>query len=95
MNRLIPRRPRRKPRSYSSVSQFFHNFEHDPSGLNHCHSAGQYPYTIQHLNGKHVISARIACGHGKSCKPQWFKFTARLGSGWDLSSGVRIDSPFK
>ena len=80
-------------RKYTGVSQFFHNFEHDPKGLNHCHSAGNHPYTIHHENGKHIISARIACGHGKGCKPQWFKFTRRLGNGWDMASGVRIEQP--
>ncbi|KKK46946.1 hypothetical protein LCGC14_3160160 [marine sediment metagenome] len=43
-------------RKYTGVMQFFHNFEHDSEGLNHCHSAGDFPYTIKHKNGKHVIS---------------------------------------
>ncbi len=85
---------RRRPRKYkNSIAEFFHNFEHDPKGLNHCCSAGNYPYTISHLDGKHVITARIACGHGRGRKPQWFKFTRRRGNGWDLSSGVRIERP--
>ena len=85
---------RRKPRKYNgNVAEFFHNFEHDPKGLNHCHSAGNHPYTIQHLDGKHVISNRIACGHGRARKPQWFKFTRRLGNGWDLASGMKIERP--
>jgi len=84
----------RRPRKYNNVLQFFHNYEHDPTGRNHCHSAGQYPYTIHHAEGKHIISGRIACGHGRGGKPQWFRFTRRLGSGWDLSSGKRIAAPF-
>ena len=85
---------RRKPRKYqNNVAQFFHNFEHDPSGLNHCHSAGQHPYSISHKDGKHIITSRIACGHGRGKKPQWFRFTRRLGSGYELGSGVRITKP--
>lgn len=80
-------------RKYTGVMQYFHNYEHDPSGRNHCHSAGQYPYQIKHYNGQHVISARIACGHGRGCKTQWFKFTRRLGGGYDMASGVKIGKP--
>ena len=80
-------------RKYTGVLQYFHNFEHDPSGRNHCKSHGNYPYTIQHCNGKHSISSPIARGHGRGCKPQWFKFTKRLGSGYDMASGIKVDSP--
>ncbi len=82
-------------RRYTGVLQFFHNFEHDPQGLNHCSSSGKYPYTIRHLNSKHVISARIARGHGRGGKPQWFRFTRRLGGGYDMASSVRTGSPEK
>lgn len=83
---MIKRKPQRK---YNKVSDYFHNFEHSPSGSNHCHSAGKHPYTISHLGGKHVISGNQATGHGRGNKPQTFKFTKRLGSGYDLASGVK------
>ncbi len=83
----------KRPRKYTGVMQFFHNFEHDPSGLNHCHSDGQFPYTIEHKDGKHVISHSTARGHGRGGKPQWFKFTVRCEGGFDMASAVRIDSP--
>lgn len=85
---------RRKVRRYKNcVAEFFHNFEHDPKGLNHCHSDGNHPYRIYHLNGKHVITGMVACGHGRGRKPQWFKFTLKLEKGWDLASGVKIARP--
>lgn len=80
-------------RKYTGVLQYFHNYEHDPLGRNHCHSDGKHPYRIRHSNGKHIISNRIACGHGRGCKPQWFRFTRRLDDGWDMASGVKIDRP--
>lgn len=80
-------------RKYTGVMQYFHNFEHDPEGRNHCHSEGDYPYAIEHKDGKHIISARIARGHGRGCKPQWFKFTERCNGGYDMTSAVRIDRP--
>lgn len=82
-----------QPRKYTGVMQYFHNFEHDPEGLNHCHSIGEYPYTIEHKDGKHIISAPIARGHGRGCKPQWFRFTERTNGGYDMASGKRIDKP--
>lgn len=88
---------RRKPRQYrtSNPAQFFHNFEHSPQGRTHCKSSGKYPYTIQHDNRKHVISAAVARGHGKGGKEQWFKFPKKLGKGYDLSSGIPTVSPLK
>lgn len=80
----------KSPRKYTGVMQYFHNYEHDPRGLNHCRSAGNYPYEIEHVNGRHKISARIAIGHGRGGKPQKFRFTRKLGSGWDMASGVKI-----
>ena len=80
-------------RKYTGVMQYFHNFEHDPEGLNHCHSSGDYPYTIKHENGKHIISHSVVRGHGRGCKPQWFEFTVRLGDGYDMTSARRIDVP--
>jgi len=62
-------------------------------GRNHCRSNGNFPYTIRHHNGKHIITAKIARGHGRGCKPQWFKFTRRLGGGYDMASGVKIANP--
>ena len=88
----MKRKRRRKPRKYEgNVAEFFHNFEHDPKGLNHCCSTGNHPYEVRHLDGKHVITSRVARGHGRARKPQWFKFARRLGDGWDLASGVKID----
>ena len=84
---------RKSPRKYTGVLQYFHNYEHDPLGRNHCHSSGKYPYTIKHYNGKHVISNPIARGHGKGGKPQLFRFTRRLGNGYDMSSGVKVGTP--
>jgi len=84
---------RKSPRNYNRVEPYFHNFEHSPEGLNHCHSDGNYPYTIKHLGGKHVISASIARGHGRGGQPQWFRFTRELGGGYDMASGERIDGP--
>ena len=80
-------------RKYTGVLQYFHNFEHDPTGRSHCHSNGNYPYTIRHYNGKHIISSRIVRGHGRGGKPQWFRFTRRLGGGYDMTSGVKISAP--
>lgn len=84
---------RRKPRKYTGVCQFFHNFEHSKEGRAHCKSNGNYPYTIKHYKGKHIISAKMAKGHGRGCKPQWFLFTRRLGGGYDMASGVKIGNP--
>ncbi len=80
-------------RKYTGVMQFFHNFEHDSEGLNHCHSDGDFPYTIKHKDGKHVISHSIVRGHGRGGKPQWFKFMVRFDDGFDMGSAVRIDAP--
>jgi hypothetical protein len=80
-------------RTYNTVRQYFHNFEHDPEGRTHCHSAGKFPYTVHHHEGRHVITARVARGHGKGQHEQWFRFTKRLGDGYDLDSGVKITSP--
>lgn len=82
---------KKQPRKYTGPTQYFHNFEHDPDGLNHCKSEGQYPYQIEHVDGKHKISAKIAIGHGKGNKPQAFEFSERLGDGWDLASGKPIE----
>ena len=80
----------RRPRKYNNVLQFFHNYEHDPLGRTHCKSRGKFPYNIEHLDGKHV-SSRTAIGHGIAGKSQKFRFTKRLGNGWDMSSGTKID----
>lgn len=82
-------------RKYTGVLQYFHNFEHDPLGRNHCDSEGKYPYSIEHVNGKHKISRAYAKGHGRGCKPQWFHFTEKLGAGYNMASGVKINKPPK
>ena len=83
----------KKPRTYTGVLQFFHNFEHSPAGTNHCHSAGKYPYTIKHSGGRHVISNPVARGHGKGNKEQWWKFPKKMNGGYDMGSGIRIVKP--
>ncbi|KKM93517.1 hypothetical protein LCGC14_1207600 [marine sediment metagenome] len=84
---------KKRKRKYTGTLQFFHNFEHDPEGRTHCKSGGKHPYKIKHLNGKHVISHPVVMGHGVGCKPQWFKFKRKLGGGFDMASGVKIDKP--
>lgn len=83
-------------REYTGPTQFFHNYEHDPEGLTHCRGPASNPYRIVHVDGKHAISAEYARGHGKGshlhAPTQWFKFTNRLGLGWDLASGEEIES---
>lgn len=80
-------------RKYTGILQYFHNFEHDSAGRNHCHSGGKHPYRIRHENGRHIINSKIACGHGTGKKPQWFKFTKKLDKGYDMMSGVKIEKP--
>jgi hypothetical protein len=82
---------KRRRKRYTGTLQFFHNAEHDPTGRNHCKSAGKYPYRIEHINGKHKISGRVAIGHGVANRPQKFRFTKRLGNGWDMTSGIKVD----
>ena len=77
-------------RNYDKVEDYFHNYEHSDAGLTHCHSEGKHSYTIEHYHGKHKISAQIAVGHGKGNKPVKFRFTKKLGDGWELSSGVPV-----
>lgn len=80
-------------KKYTGTLQYFHNYEHDKNGRNHCSSNGDHPYTIRHYKGKHVISGSIVRGHGRGGKPQWFSFKKRLGGGYDMASGVKIDRP--
>jgi hypothetical protein len=80
-------------RNYDKVEPYFHNFEHNEAGTTHCHSEGNYPYEIKMVNGKHIITGHIARGHGYGNEPQWFVFINKLGSGYDLSSGIKIDNP--
>lgn len=80
-------------RKYTGVLQFFHNFEHDPEGLNHCHSEGDHPYSIKHKDGKHVISHSVVRGHGRGGEPQWFRFILKVDDGYDMASGKRIAAP--
>jgi hypothetical protein len=79
-------------REYTGVTQFFHNYEHDAEGLTHCRGPVSNPYRIVHKNGKHLINVEYAKGHGKLCKEQWFHFTKKVGLGWDLASGVKVES---
>jgi hypothetical protein len=79
-------------RTYNSVLQYFHNYEHDPEGLTHCRGPENNPYRIVHYKGDHIINVKAARGHGKGNIPQWFKFTERSGSGWKLSSGEKVDN---
>lgn len=84
-------RNHKKMRKYTGPMQFFHNFEHDPKGRTHCKGPPSNPYIIAHEKGKHKITLRYARGHGRGAKPQWFKFTKRLGNGYDLASGVPVE----
>lgn len=80
-------------RKFDKPWDFFHNYEHNPRGRNHCRGPLSNPYIITHEDGKDKISLEYARGHGRAKKMQWFKFTKRLGDGYDLSSGVKIGSP--
>ncbi len=79
-------------RDYSKVEPHFHNFEHSEAGTTHCHSEGKHPYEIKMVNGKHKITAQVAQGHGYDNEPQWFVFTEKLGDGYDLAAGIKIDN---
>ena len=79
-------------RKYTGITQYFHNYEHDPEGLTHCRGPKSNPYRIVHYKKGHTINVEYAKGHGIGCVPQWFKFTKRLGSGWDLVSGIEVES---
>ncbi len=78
-------------RKYNEVAQYFHNYEHDPEGRVHCIGAESNPYRIIHKDGKHIINTEYARGHGRGGHPQWFKFTEKLGNGYDLKSGIEVD----
>lgn len=78
-------------REYTGPTQYFHNYEHDPEGRTHCRGPEGNPYRIVHYKGKHIINTQYAKGHGKGNIPQWFKFTDRVGLGWDLASGVKVE----
>ena len=80
-------------RDYGKVEPHFHNFEHSETGTTHCHSEGNHPYEISMSNGKHIISAQVAKGHGYDNESQWFVFAEKLGSGYNLASGIKIDGP--
>jgi len=80
-------------RKYTGIMQYFHNYEHSPEGRNHCRGPASNPYIIEHVDGKHKISLPVCVGHGRGCKRQWFRFMRRLGNGWDMASGVKIDRP--
>ena len=78
-------------RKYMGPTQFFHNFEHDPSGRTHCKGPPSNPYRITHTNGKNVINKKSATGHGKGNETQRFEFTEKVKGGWLLSSGEKTD----
>ena len=79
-----------KTRQYTGPTQFFHNFEHDPLGRTHCKGPPSNPYSVRHVGGKNVINRRLARGHGRGNKAQWFEFKKKLGNKYLLSSGVPI-----
>ena len=83
----------RRVRKYTGVNQFFHNFEHSKEGRTHCTGSKSNPYIITHVEGKHKISLPYAKGHGRGRKPQWFRFPKKLGNGYDMASGVKIEKP--
>jgi len=80
-----------KQRDYDLVWPYFHNFEHDEDGLNHCTGPESNPYRITHSGEKHKINLPVARGHGRDKVPTWFKFTKKLDGGWELESGEKID----
>ena len=84
---------KKSKRTYKGPSQFFHNYEHDPEGRKHCTGPASHPYRIVHEDRKHRITHKFAKGHGKGGKTQWFKFTKRLGIGYDLASGIKVAGP--
>jgi len=77
-------------RKYTGTLQYFHNYEHDPEGRKHCTGPRSNPYRIKHSKGRHIISHKTATGHGKGGKTQKFRFPKKLGSGYDLASGVKV-----
>lgn len=81
---------RRRARRYTGILQFFHNYEHDPLGRNHCKGPASNPYAIAHVNGRHKISHRYAVGHGRGGVRQWFVFVEPLEDGFNLASGRRV-----
>ena len=74
-------------RRYTGPTQFFHNFEHDPTGLRHCTGPASNPYTIKHVDGKNVIDKKYAKGHGKGNQVTAFKFMEKVIGGYLLASG--------
>ena len=83
-------RDAKQMRKYTGPMQFFHNFEHDPEGRTHCKGPLSNPWEIEHSNGKHIITSEYAKGHGRAKIPQWFKFTKKLKTGYDLRSAIKI-----
>lgn len=85
------------PRKYEDVVDFFHNYEHSPEGLNHCHGSEANPYTITHVNFagriEHKISLSYARGHGRGNEEQWFRFREMLEDGYHLETGEKIPEP--
>jgi len=71
----------------NSVIWYFHNYEH---GYKHCKGGMKNPYEIEHYKNIHIINKQYARGHGQGRKPQWFKFTKKVKSGWELESGIKI-----
>lgn len=66
---------RKSPRKYTEIEQFFHK------GTGETHLSG-----VKHIGDKHIIAKRYAKG-----QDQWFRFTERVGNGFDLSSGKKVD----
>ncbi len=73
-----------------TIEWFFHHPDHDQ--IAHCVGSALNAYIIEHSGKKHRINKRYARGHGINKRPQWFKFTKKIKSGWwDLSSSEKID----
>ena len=88
-----------KHRTYDKVVDFFHNYEHDPTGLTHCIGSPSNPYHIHHVritglsNVQHVIDLAYARGHGLGNEPQWFHFASPLRGGHWLERGEKVSTP--
>ena len=87
---IVNLRTAKQMRKYIGPMQFFHNFQHDVEGRTHCNGPQSNPWSIEHSNGKHIITSKYARGHGRGKKPQWFQFTEKLKTGYDLRSAIKI-----
>ena len=60
-------------------------------GYSHCTSPPSNPWVVFHVGSKHKITSEYARGHGLKYETQWFKFTKKLGNGWDMESEIKVN----